>query len=293
MERRKSRVSILPYLLIAPLAIWILLTVIVPVIDIIRDSFLNTTYVGTQGDFIGFKNYKSVLTDANYWQAWLKSLHWLIGCTVIQTILGFGTALLLNGKGRFRSIARVWTVIPWVIPTIVVSIMWQWIFNSSYGILNYVLRSLGLISQSVNFLGGSTAMWTLILINVWHWFPFTAIIILAGLSTIDGSLYESADVDGANGLQKFRYITFPSLSNVTFALGVVGTLWCFNIFDIIYITTEGGPLGLTTTAPVYIYREAFKNYNISRSSAASIVTALLLMVVTAILVLLTRPKNDT
>lgn len=285
--------TVLPYLLVAPLLIWIVVTVFIPVVNVLIESMYNTTYVGTNGKFVGLKNYLSVLKDKNYWTAWLKSLQWLVGCTLIQTVLGFGTALVLNGYGRIRSIARTWTVIPWIIPTIVVSIMWQWIFNSSYGILNNVLMKIGLISSPINFFSGSRAMWTLICINVWHWFPFTTIIILAGLSTIPESLYESADVDGASKFNKFRYITLPGLSHITFALGVIGTLWCFNIFDIIYITTEGGPLNLTTTVPVFIYREAFKNYKIGRSSAASIITAAFLLIIAILLAKATKPSDDT
>lgn len=290
--KTKKRHTILPYLLIAPLILWLFVTVLIPVIDVFMESLRDTTYVGTEGDFVGLKNYISVFKDKNYWSAWLKSLQWVLGCTVIQTVLGFGMALLINGNGRIRSIARTWSVIPWIIPTIVVSIMWQWIFNSSYGILNALLKNLGVITEGINFFNGPIAMWTLIIINVWHWFPFTSIIILSGLSTISETLYESADVDGASKWQKLRYITMPGLSKITFALVVIGTLWCFNVFDIVYITTEGGPLNLTTTVPVYIYREAFKNYKIGRSSAVSIITAAILLVIALILAKVSKPAED-
>lgn len=170
--------------------------------------------------------------------------------------------------------------------------MWQWIFNSSYGILNDLLQKMNLIQEGINFFGESRAMWTLIVVNVWHWFPFTTIILMSGLSTIPETLYESAEVDGASRWQRFRYITMPGLSKITFALVVIGTLWCFNIFDTIFITTEGGPLNLTTTVPIYIYREAFKNYQIGRSSAVSIVTAVLLLVLASILAKLSKPSED-
>lgn len=284
--------KVLPYLLVAPLVIWVLVTVFVPVINVLFESFRSTTYVGTVGKYVGFKNYRNILKDANYWSAWLKSLQWLLGCTVLQTILGFCTALLLNGNGRLRSLARTWSVIPWVIPTIVVSIMWQWLFNSSYGLINSILKNLGLIKEGINFFSGARAMWTLIVMNVWHWFPFTMIIILAGLSTIPETLYESAEVDGASKWQQFRFITMPGLSKITFALVVIGTLWCFNIFDMIFISTEGGPLNLTTTVPVYIYREAFRNFKIGRSSAASIITAVLLVVLVLILARLSKAPDD-
>ena len=211
---------------------------------------------------------------------------------MIQTVLGFGVALLLNGHGRIRQIARTWTIVPWIIPTIVVSIMWQWIFNSSYGILNELLQKIGVISEGINFFNGQVAMWTLIVINVWHWFPFTTIIILSGLATISETLYESAEMDGASRWQRFRYITMPGLSKITFALAVIGTLWCFNVFDIIYLTTEGGPLNLTTTVPVYIYREAFKNYEIGRSSAVSVITAVMLFVLALVLAKISKPAED-
>lgn len=282
----------LPYCLIAPLMIWLLITVFIPVVNVFIESMKNTTYVGTEGAFVGLDNYISVLKDKNYWISWLKSIQWLIGCTVLQTILGFGAALLLNGQGRFRRFAKTWSIIPWIIPTIVVSIMWQWIFNSSYGILNDILQKMKIVSEGINFFGESQALWTLIIVNVWHWFPFTTIILLSGLATIPDTLYESAEVDGASRLQRFRYITMPGLSKITFALVVIGTLWCFNIFDIIYITTEGGPLNMTTTVPIYIYREAFKNYQIGRSSAVSIVTAVLLLVLASVLAKLSRPADD-
>lgn len=272
--------------------VWLLVTVFIPVVNVFIDSLRNTTYVGIKGEFIGLENYKSVLTDRNYWTAWLKSIQWLVGCTVLQTILGFGTALLLNGHGRFRRVAKTWSIVPWIIPTIVVSIMWQWIFNSSYGILNDLLQKMNLITEGINFFGESKAMWTLIIINVWHWFPFTTIILLSGLATIPETLYESAEVDGASAWQRFRYITMPGLSKITFALVVIGTLWCFNIFDTIFITTEGGPLNLTTTVPIYIYREAFKNYQIGRSSAVSIVTAILLLILASVLAKISKPSAD-
>ena len=291
-SKKKKNITLLPYLLIAPLLLWLIVTVFIPVVNVFIESLKDTTYVGSAGDFIGVKNYISVLQDGNYWKAWLKSLQWLIGCIVIQTVLGFGVALLLNGHGRIRQIARTWTIVPWIIPTIVVSIMWQWIFNSSYGILNELLQKIGVISEGINFFNGQVAKWTLIVINVWHWFPFTTIIILSGLATISETLYESAEMDGASRWQRFRYITMPGLSKITFALAVIGTLWCFNVFDIIYLTTEGGPLNLTTTVPVYIYREAFKNYEIGRSSAVSVITAVMLFVLALVLAKISKPAED-
>lgn len=291
-KKAGKKYGILPYLLIAPLGIWLIVTIFIPVINVIMESFKNTTYVGTQGDNIGLGNYKSVLADAAYWKAWGKSLQWILGCTILQTVLGFSVALLVKGNKRIQKLSKNWMIIPWIIPTIVVGIMWQWIFNGSYGILNKVLMNLDIISKPLNLIGGKGSMWTLIFINVWHWFPFTAVILLAGLATIPKELYESASVDGANGLRKFFHITLPGLSNVTFALSVVGTLWCFNIFDVIWTLTSGGPLDTTTTVPIYIYRGAFKSFKIGRTSAASVLTSLILLVFALIMIRATKPKEE-
>lgn len=291
-HRKKGRNSILPYVLVSPLLILLIATIFIPALSVVYQSLFNTTYVGTKGKFIFLNNYISIISDITYWEAWLKGFFWLFGCTIVQTLLGFSTALLLNNKHRFTKVLRVGVIIPWIIPATVVAIMWQWILNSSYGILNSALLNLGLISSPTNFLGGSTALISVILINTWHWFPFSAIILLAGLGTIPNELYESALVDGANRIQRFFRITMPMLSSVTFTLGVVGTLWSFNIFDLIWILTNGGPLNSSTTVPVYIYREAFQNFRIGRTSAASVITAVLLLILATILIKLTKPKDD-
>ncbi len=271
--------KILPYLLVAPIVLWIILTIFVPLLSVLKESFYNTGFVGTKGSYVGLDNYAKTLTSKDYWNAWGKSLIWLVGNAVAQSLLAFGVALLVNKKTKLSNFARNWMIIPWIIPTIVVAIFWQWIFNGSYGIFNHVLQSLHLIDSPVNLLGDS--FWALpivIFINTWHWFPFMAVIVLAGLTTISEEIYEAADVDGANKWQQFWSITFPSLGKITFALGLVGTLWSFNIFDTIYILTSGGPAGATTTVPVFIYQQAFESYSMGQASATSIITAAFLIV---------------
>ena len=282
----------LPYLLLAPLLIWLIVTIFIPVISVAYESLFNTTYVGTAGDFVWLKNYLDVLRDGEYWNSWGVSLLWVLGCTIVQTILGFATALLLNKDNRVVKALRIWVIIPWIIPAIVVAIIWQWILNGSYGILNDVLLKLNLIGAPISLIGNpKTALITVILINVWHWFPFTAVIILAGLGTIPPEIYESASVDGANSVQKFFRITLPSLQNITFTLGVVGTLWCFNIFDMIWPLTSGGPLNITTTIPVNIYRGAFQDFRIGRTSAASVISSVILLLIAFLLIKLIKPKD--
>ncbi|MNB69872.1 Inner membrane ABC transporter permease protein YcjO [compost metagenome] len=293
LGKKNIAAKLVPYLLVAPIVIWIIVTIFIPLLSIVRESFYNTGFVGTKGSYVGFDNYREALSSPAYWTAWRKSLIWVLGNGIAQTVLAFAIALLLNKPGRFKNWARTWMIIPWVIPTIVVTIFWQWIFNGSYGILNHALKSLHLIDKPVNLIGDNT--WSLpitIFINTWHWFPFMAVIVLAGLSTISHEIYEAADVDGAGKWQQFWTITFPSLGPITFALGVVGTLWSFNIFDTIYILTKGGPAGATTTVPVFIYQQAFEAFQIGKASATSIITAAFLIVFVTVFIKISGPKED-
>lgn len=284
---------IVPYLLVGPLVIWILVTIFVPLTTVIKESFYNTGFVGTEGEFVGFQNYINVFTNKAYWDAWGKSLIWVLGSGFVQTVLAFAVALFLNNKRKVSKVARTWMIIPWIIPTIVVAIFWQWIFNGSYGILNHALMSFGLIDQPLNLLGDPFwSLPTIIFINSWHWFPFLAVIILAGLSGIPEELYEASAVDGANKWQEFWNITFPSLQHITFALGLVGTLWMFNIFDLIQTLTEGGPAGSTTTVPVQIYQTAFENYQLGSASAMSVITALFMLLYAIVFIKFSAPKDE-
>lgn len=291
--KKRDKAQLLPYLLVGPLIIWIIVTVFIPLISVVKESFFNTGFVGTKGDFVGMQNYIEVVKSSNYWSAWGKSLIWILGLMVIQTLFAFAIALLLNKSTRISNIARTWMIIPWIIPTIVVAIFWQWILNSSYGILNHLLISIGLIDKSINFIGDSTwSIYVVIFINAWHWFPFLTIILLAGLAGIPKELYEASSVDGANKIQEFFYITIPSLKNTTFVLGLVGTLWMFNIFDIIQSLTEGGPANATTTVPVLIYQQAFENYRLGSASAISVITAIILILFAVLFVKFASPKDE-
>jgi len=288
----KTFSKLLPYILVAPIVIWIVVMIIIPVISVIKESFYNTGFIGTEGTFVGLDNYRSAIQSSAYWDAWGRSLKWVLGNGISQTLLAFGIALLLNRSSRINNWARTWMIIPWVIPTIVVAIFWQWIFNGSYGIFNKLLLSLHLIDKPLNLIGDNTWSFPIVIfINTWHWFPFMAVIVLAGLSTISHEVYEAANVDGASKWQQFWKITFPSLGKITFALGLVGTLWSFNIFDTIYILTGGGPAGATTTVPVLIYQQAFESFSIGQASATSILTALFLIVFAYFFIKYTAPKD--
>ncbi len=268
----------LGYLLVAPILLWLLVTIVVPLVAAFGLSLQNIGIIGTPGEFVGLQNYTTTLQSTTFWTATGRSLVWVVGNAVLQTLLGFGTALLLNQNLPGVRVARVWMLLPWVMPTVVVVVIWRWMLSSS-SLVNFVLMQLGLIQLPISFFSSQeSSMATLILINTWRWFPLTTLFILAGLQTIPDELYEAAKVDGASALQRFRFVTLPSLQNILAVLGLIGFLWSVNVFDIIWLLTQGGPSEGTTTLPVYIYNTAFKRYALSEAAAASIIFGGLLIV---------------
>lgn len=274
-----SRLSLFGYLLIAPLMLWLILTILIPLIYSVYVSLTNQGIAGTQAQFIGLSNYATVLADPALRSAFVRSLVWAIGGAALQTILGFATALALNQTFKGRRFARTWIIISWIIPTIVLAIIWRWMLNATFGIVNYIIMGLGLTSTPVDFLGSPTwALPAVILINTWRWFPFLALMILAGLQTIPHEYYEAAQVDGASAWYRFIHITMPLLQPVMYVVGLIGTLWAFNVFDVIWLLTQGGPVDATTTMPVLVYIRAFQGFAMGQASAISALLALFLLI---------------
>lgn len=265
------------YLLVAPILLWLLLTIVIPLFAAFDLSLQNIGIIGSPGQYIGLQNYATTLQSQSFWASAGRSAVWVIGNAVFQTLLGFMTALLLNQNLPGVRLARVWMLLPWVVPTVVVVVIWRWMLGSS-SLVNFVLTQLGLIRLPVAFFGSqASSMATLILINTWRWFPLTTLFVLAGLQTIPDELYEAAKVDGASVVQRFRFITLPSLRNIMTVLGLIGFLWSVNVFDIIWLLTQGGPSDGTMTLPVYVYNTAFKKYALSEAAAASIIFGALLI----------------
>jgi multiple sugar transport system permease protein len=264
--------------LVAPVLLWLGATLLYPLIDAVVLSVQDVGVIGTAGHFVGLANYGRVLGDADFWLAVWRSAVWIVGNAVVQTALALVTALVLAEEFPGVRLARVWVIITWIVPTIVVVIIWRWLLSTSGGMINPLLIELGLIRRPVGFFAtGPMSMATLILINSWRWFPFVAIMFLAGLQRIPLDVYEAAAVDGATGLQRLVRITWPLLQPTVFVLTVIGTLLSFTVFDIVWLLTGGGPSDATTTLPVLIYRTAFKGYRLSEAAAMSVVATLLLM----------------
>jgi len=275
---RKRSDSLLGILLVAPLLLWLTGTILYPLLSAIQTSFQDVGIIGTGGKFVGLDNYRFILTSPDFWSALGRSGLWVLGNAVAQTLAAFIAALILMQHFKGQGIARIWIILSWIVPTVVVVIIWRWLLGTSGGIANYLLVSLGIIPSPIGFFSTArSAFISVIMINSWRWFPLMAVILLAAMQGIPGELYEAAAVDGASSWRRFTNITLPALQPVLFVLGLVGTLWSINVFDIIWLATGGGPSSATKTLPVYIYDMAFKGYRLSRASAASVIMGILLL----------------
>lgn len=291
-RRSVSRRTWTGYLYVAPLMLWLAFTILYPLISAVFLSVQDIKIIGTPGKFVGLANYTRLLTNDAFWESLLRSAGWVIGNAAVQTVAAFAAALVLNQRFRGRGAARIWIILSWIVPAVVVVIIWRWLLSSS-GVVNYLLTTLGIVGEPLGFFSTPQAAQTsVILINSWRWFPFMTVTLLAGMQSIPRELYEAAAVDGATAVQRFWSITFPLLGPVLFVLGLVGTLMSFNVFDVIWLLTGGGPSDATATLPVLIYVTAFTKYRLSQAAAISVVSGLILLVFALLFIRFMAPKQE-
>ncbi|MDM8099844.1 MULTISPECIES: carbohydrate ABC transporter permease [Oceanobacillus] len=272
------------YIFMLPAVVFLVLLLLVPIIRVFINSLYNANLLNPESDvFIGLENFKNVIQDPLFWTYAENSMVYTIGSVAGEFIVGLGIALLLNQKIKGRAFFRGVMIIPWVVPIVVAGMTWRWMLNPDYGIINVLLVNMGIIDQSINWLGNeSTAMFSVIWINIWRSFPFYAISFLAVLQTINKSELEAAELDGANMFKRFWYITLPKLKGISSILIVLHLIWTFNNFDFIWILTEGGPLNATETLAIATYKEAFMTYHYGTASAISVLMVAILIAMMAL-----------
>lgn len=283
MQKKQHRLknNAYAYLLITPGLLMIGIILVFPLLRGILSGFFKQEINSLSlMEWNNFRNYKLLMDDPSFWMTLGNTGTWVLVVVSLQYLLGLGTALLLNEKYFGRSLARSLVLIPWVIPTIAGTLTWQWIFDYQYGLLNYLLRALGL--QGINWLGSTQfSLVSCMITAIWKAAPFVTMILLAALQSIDVQLYEAADIDGATVFQKFWRITLPGIKTVTITCLIMRTIWTFNQFDIVSIMTNGGPANSSMILPVYTYLTAF-SFNQLNYAAAIACTGILLILPIAI-----------
>lgn len=268
---------------IAPAVILIAVLIVYPVIYTLWLSLHKQQLFEASGQFIGFGNYIYFLRSAEFWRSLFNGVVFSGGSLALQTVLGVAFALLLNRPFFGRSIARGALMFPYLVPTVVAILVFRWILNDLYGILNSGLMSMGLISEPIAWFGNAfMAMTTLIVINTWMYYPFVMLTVLARLQSIPSEFYEAAIIDGAGPLARFWHITLPQISGTLALVLLVRTLWMFNKFDAVWLTTQGGPFGSTQTLPILAYIHTFNLYDVGRGAAVGMLLCFVLIFVFAV-----------
>jgi multiple sugar transport system permease protein len=288
--RAGRRPDWLPYLLVAPLVALIAAFVLYPMAEGVRVSLYDSRdLVPKPEEFAGLANFAWLLRSPATATTLRVTVLYVAVTTVAATLIGLASALVLNASFRGRALVRAAVTIPWGIPLVASALIWFWIFDPQYGVLNYAVRSLGLSAGGIAWLlSPGWALAAVMGVDVWRTFPFGTLVLLTALQAIDRDLYGAAAVDGAGPRAVFRHVVLPSIRPSLMILSLLYTIWGMKRFDTIWILTQGGPADATNVLSVFIYREAFRNFRVGQASAMALVGAALGLVATIVYFALER-----
>ena len=280
---RRSRIKwrserVLPYMLLAPAVFITIVIVFMPMVQAVWTSFYDLVlFRPNASKFVGFGNYVKLFNDPVFWAALWNTIVW-IGLTVpLQMGLGLLTALLLNREFPWRGLARALIIIPWALPSVVIALMWRWIYDPNTGVLNDILIYLSIVKAAVPWLADPTvAIYAIIATLTWQGFPFFAVMILAGLQGIPKSQYEAASIDGASPWRQFLHITLPGIAPVLATAGLLRVIWVANSMDVIFVMTGGGPGYATYTLPLFAFIKARQNLDFGYGTSIAVTFTILL-----------------
>jgi multiple sugar transport system permease protein len=287
---RRARELAGGYLYLAPVILVLGGTVLFPILKAMHMSLYHHVLIKPKEyGFIGLGNYARLLQDQVFWLSLWNSFVWVFGSVTFQFLGGFAAALLLHQGFRGRAVLRTLTLLPWIIPGVVVALIWEFIYQPNYGLLNDVLIRLGWMTERVAWLSSpALAMPAVIVANIWRGVPFFAIMLLAGLQAIPTELYEAARVDGASVGQRFVYITLPMLRPIIVVATATRIVWTFNYADLIFVMTSGGPANATQITSTYTLMQAYSNLDFGYAATLSVALLLIMLAFTTVYLRLTR-----
>jgi multiple sugar transport system permease protein len=284
----------LPYGLVAPLVALIAAFVLYPMAQGVRVSLYDSRdLVPRPEEFAGLANFAWLIRAPETLTTVRVTVVYVVVTTAAATLVGLASALVLNASFRGRALFRAAVTIPWGTPLVASALIWFWMFDPQYGVVNYAVRLLGLSAESIPWLlSPRWALPAVMAVDVWRTFPFGTLVLLTALQGIDADLYGAAAVDGAGRRAVFRHVVLPSIRPSLLILGLLYTIWGMKRFDTIWILTQGGPADATNVLSVFIYREAFRNFRVGQASAMALVGAALGLVATAVYFALER-RHET
>lgn len=264
------KLSIVLFLL--PALIFLAFLFIYPLFYNIYVSTLDWTLRKPTHEFVGLGNYTYIFTDPMFWTAARATIFWTIGSVIPQFIIGFALALILREDIPFRGVFRTLLFLPWVCPAVVTGIIFRWLYSPQFGVINDMLVGIGVIHEPVAWLSlPNSALIAVILANIWQGYAFSMFSMQSALSTVPHELEEAAIIDGASYMQRLRYIIIPYVRPVMLTVILLGLIWTTNSFTLVYVMTQGGPIDVTTIAPLLIYKTAFVHLYFGRAAAISVI----------------------
>lgn len=293
MKSARYQQSKIGILFITPLILCIVSVLIYPLCNSIVLSFTNKMFTYSKYHFIGLDNYVKLFQDELFWLSLFHSFKFTVFGVLGVLVLGLLLALLLNKDTKYMAFFRGLLFLPWTLPSIVVVLTFRWLYNDFYGYINYILLKIHLIDVRFNILADSKTAWIGILIPlIWCFYPFVMVFLLAALQSIDKSLYQVAELDGATKWKMFWHITLPSLKPSIIVVAILEAIWMFCSFDLFYLLTNGGPSDETLTLSLYIYKMAFPAKNMAYGTALSVIMFIILIIFTFLYLKLVGGKQS-
>ncbi len=269
-----------------PAAILVAVLMYWPMIDTFRESLYSSSFINPRPQFVGFETYQKILVDPLFWQILRNTVIWTLGVVLLQNIVGFFVALLLNQNLPGQGILRALILLPWVLPGVVAAILWRFMYDPQLGLINSFLLRLNIIDQPVAWLADpSIAMGAVIFVAFWKGFPFSTVIFLAALQNVDQEQLDAARVDGAGRVRQLVDVIIPAILPVAAVNVLLTTILTFNYFDIIYVLTRGGPLNSTVIFPTRIYEVGFGQVRFGEAAAYGAMSVVVLILIVAFLML--------
>lgn len=266
-----------------PATLVFLLVLAYPIFENFRASLYDLDLVGTNPPFVGLDNFAEIARDEKLWRSLGNTLVWTVGSLVGQLGLGLAAALLIDRPLPGMRWIRQLLLMPYVVPVIASALVWQWMLDGNYGILSAPLQDWTLLPLGASPLGlESTSLGTVILINIWRGFPFAMLVYWAALQSIDQAQYEAAMVDGAGPVKRFLHITLPNLTSATLSLIAVRGLFTLMYFELIWLTTRGGPAGSSEVMATYLYKLIMGEFRLGYAAAIAVSVGLFILLVLAL-----------
>ncbi|MCZ8513714.1 sugar ABC transporter permease [Paenibacillus filicis] len=253
------------------------LTIISPLFKSIYMSFTDYSLMSATYKWNNLDNYITILKSPDFYHSLRITLLYVVNAVLIDLLIGLSLALILNRSIKFRGFFRSIVMIPWAIPTIVTALIFMWIYQPDYGVLNYALNHLGIVHEKINWLHSiNWALFAIVVVAVFRQTPLVSVMLLAGLQNIPGSLYEAAKIDGASGWRMFTNVTLPLLKPVITSVSLIMVVNNFQMFTLFFTLTGGGPANATSSLAILTYETAFSKYELGKGSAIGVIWLVLL-----------------